>query len=593
MLAPIKPGTSKFFSKQLGAVLRRTFWFALTLAASCVFFALLPQQEVSLTGEDVSANWTSILPPLVAILVALFYRSLVTALTAAFLTGSLLVFGLGPATLPRAVDEFVIGNLQAQFNIYIFGFLFVLVGLVHVITRNGGIQGAIQQLERLVRGPRSAKLTVGLAGLAVFFDDYSNTVVVGTTMRPLTDRWRISREKLAYLVDSTTAPVAGLAVISTWIAYEVSLFQGVTENLGLEMGGYDLFLTIIPLRFYCLATLAMVFLTSILNRDFGPMLKAERRAAQTGKLTAPGSRTLVADDPPMVSRVGREAHWIQAVLPLAVVIFGTFGGIIFYGYLILKGSGEEFSFFSPTDIRRAFGAVSATYQTGGVMKVLFLAAVAGSLTAITMSVLGRLLTIGQTLGCYLKTLRFLATAIFILVMAWSMKSICADALHTDHYLVSIVGDQIPVGLVPMVAFLLAAGMSFALGTSWGTMGILIPILLPFAHTVASAHGAGPIIFLLTSSAILDGAIFGDHCSPISDTTVLSSLSTGCDHVDHVHTQLVYALTAMVGATLLGYLMTGFGSSTLVFYLGTPASLFAFLWLVGRTPTRNATDGIKG
>lgn len=584
MLALIKPGTSTFFPEPLGAVLQRTLWFALTLAASCIFFALLPQQEVNLAGQDVSANWTSILPPLVAILVALFYRSLVAALSAAFLTGSVLVFGLSPGTLPRAVSEFVVGNLQAQFNIYIFGFLFVLVGLVHVITRNGGIQGAIHQLERLVRGPRSAKLTVGLAGLAVFFDDYSNTVVVGSTMRPLTDRWRISREKLAYLVDSTTAPVAGLAVISTWIAYEVSLFQGVTETLGLEIGGYDLFLTILPLRFYCLATLAMVFFTSALNRDFGPMLKAERRAARTGELTAPGSRPLVADDPAEIARTGPDAHWIQAVLPLAVVILGAFGGIVFYGTLILQDSGEAFSIFAPSDIRRAFGAVSGAYQTGGVMKVLFLAAVAGSLTAIAMSVMRKLLTLGQALGCYLKTLRFLATAIFILVMAWSMKSICADALHTDHFLVSVVGDQIPVGLVPMVAFLMAAGMSFALGTSWGTMGILIPILLPFAHTVAGAHGAGPIIFLLTSAAILDGSIFGDHCSPISDTTVLSSLSTGCDHLDHVNTQIVYALTAMTGAALFGYLASGFGAPPLIFYLGYPAALGLFLWLAGRKPT---------
>ncbi len=587
-MAPIKSGTSKIFSKPFGPVVGRTLWFVLTLAASCLFFALLPQQEVNLIGQDVSTNWTSILPPLVAILVALFYRSLVAALSAAFVTGSVLVFGFGPFTLPRAVSEFVVGNLQAQFSIYIFGFLFMLVGLVHVITLNGGIQGAILQLERLVRGPRSAKLTVGLAGLAVFFDDYSNTVVVGSTMRPLTDRWRISREKLAYLVDSTTAPVAGLAVISTWIAYEVSLFQGVTENLGLDLGGYELFLTILPLRFYCLATLGMVFLTSALNRDFGPMLRAERRAAQTGELTAPGARPLVADDPAMSSQAGPTAHWIQAVLPLAVVILGTFGGIIAYGYLLLRDSGTSFSIFDPSDIRRAFGAVSGAYQTGGVMKVLFLAAVAGSLTAIFMSVARKLLTLREALGCYLKTLRFLATAIFILIMAWSMKSICADALHTDHYLVSVVGDQIPVGLVPLVAFLMAAGMSFALGTSWGTMGILIPILLPFAHTVADANGAGPIVFLLTSAAILDGAIFGDHCSPISDTTVLSSLSTGCDHLDHVNTQIVYALTAMAGAALLGYLATGFGFTPFVFYLGYPVATGLFLWVVGKTPSGDQT-----
>jgi Na+/H+ antiporter NhaC len=583
MVTSIGKGTDKRRKSPIIRILRRTFFFTLTLLATGGFFAHMPQRETAFAEAAVSTHWTSILPPLIAILVALFYRSLIAALTAAFLTGSILTFGLSIQTLPNAVNEFVIGNLQARFNLYIFGFLFVLVGLIHLIGRNGGILGAIRQVERLVRGPRSAKLAVSLAGIGVFFDDYSNTVVVGSTMRPLADRWKISREKLAYLVDSTTAPVAGLAIISTWIAFEVSLFQGVTEQLRLEFGGYDLFLAILPLRFYCLATLFFIFLTSVMNRDFGPMLRAERRAATTGELMARGSRPLVTQNPTVDLESRQTAHWIHAVLPLAVVILGAFGGIIFYGYLLLRDTAVAFSVFSSTDLRRAFGAVSAAYETGGVMKVLFLAAVAGSVVAILLSIGRRLLTWKEALGCYVKTLRFLGMAVFILVMAWSMKSICGDALNTDLYLLSIVGDQIPAGLVPMVTFLLAAGMSFALGTSWGTMGILIPILLPFAHAISTAENTGSVIFLLTAAAILDGAIFGDHCSPISDTTVLSSLSTGCDHLDHVNTQLVYALTTMVGAATLGYLATGFGAVSGVFYLGFPLVSVIFLRLVGRDP----------
>jgi Na+/H+ antiporter NhaC len=583
MVTPIVASTENKPKDSSSRALRRTVFFTLTLLATSGFFALFPQGETAFAETGVPTHWTAILPPVIAILVALFYRSLIAALTAAFLTGSVLAFGFSIHTLPSAVNEFVIGNLQARFNIYIFGFLFVLVGLIHVIGRNGGILGAIKQIERLVRGPRSAKLAVGLAGIVVFFDDYSNTVVVGTTMRPLADRWKISREKLAYLVDSTTAPVAGLAIISTWIAFEVSLFQGVAEQLGLDFGGYDLFLTILPLRFYCLATLVFVVLTSAMNRDFGPMLRAERRSATTGELTAIGSRPLVAQNSTVDLGNRQPAHWINAVLPLAVVIVGAFGGIIFYGYLLLPDTGVAFSVFSSTDLRRAFGAVSAAYETGGVMKVLFLAAVAGSLVAILLSIGRGLLTWKEALGCYVKTLRFLGMAIFILVMAWSMKSICGVALNTDLYLLSIVGDQIPSALVPLVTFLLAAGMSFALGTSWGTMGILIPILLPFAHAISAAEDSGPVIFLLTAAAILDGAIFGDHCSPISDTTVLSSLSTGCDHIDHVNTQLVYALITMVGAASLGYLAVGFGAVSAVFYLGFPLISVVFLLLVGRSP----------
>lgn len=376
-----------------------------------------------------------------------------------------------------------------------------------------------------------------------------------------------------------------MAIISTWIAFEVSLFQGVTERLELDFGGYDLFLNILPLRFYCLATLAFVFLTSAMNRDFGPMLRAERRAAKTGKLVAQGSYPLVAPDPAGNLENQQAAHWIYAVLPLAVVILGTFGGIVFYGYLLLRDTGRAFSVFSPTDLRQAFGAVSAAYETGGVMKVLFLAAMAGSFVAIVLSIARRVLTWKEAFGCYFKTLRFLAMAIFILVMAWSMKSICGDALNTDVFLLSVVGDRIPATLVPLTTFLLAAGMSFALGTSWGTMGILIPVLLPFAHAVGESAGSGSVIFLLSAAAILDGAIFGDHCSPISDTTVLSSLSTTCDHVDHVNTQLVYSLAVVAGAATFGYLAYGFQLPYAVFLLGFPTAAVLFLRLFGRNPTR--------
>lgn len=231
-----------------------------------------------------------------AITVAVYFRTLVWALSSAFILGSVLAFYPHFMTaIPRGIKEFIWINFTGQFNLYIFLFLFALVGMIHVVYRNGGIHGLVTIFSRVAKGPRSAKIATMMAGLAIFFDDYSNTVVVGSTMRELCDKWRISREKLAYIVDSTAAPVAGLALLSTWIAFEVWLFEAVGSDLALEEGGYLIFVTIIPFRFYCWGTLMMVFLTSATGRDFGPMRKAEIHAALEGKLITDNARLLVPE----------------------------------------------------------------------------------------------------------------------------------------------------------------------------------------------------------------------------------------------------------------------------------------------------------
>jgi Na+/H+ antiporter NhaC len=552
---------------------RRLITFVLTLVSVCYLLSVIPPAESSVVTEKSTGVWTSVLPPIIAILIALFFRSLVAALSSAFLVGSFLAFGPEPwVALPQAAEQFVWANLKGRFNIYIFGFLFTLIGTIHVINRNGGIHSAIRKLEKIVRGRRSAKLAIFLSGLAVFFDDYSNTVVVGSTMRSLSDRWRISREKLAYIVDSTTAPIAGLAIISTWIAFEVSLFQGVNKSLQIDIGGYELFFSILHLRFYCIGTILFVFLILITNRDFGPMLKAETRTAKTGKPMGDNAKPLVNEHKEDWKPIkGYPNRWYNSVIPLATIIIGAFGGIIFYGRSLMLEAGTPFSLFSSGDLRSSFEAVSNTYETGGVMKVLFLAALGGALVAIILTISQRILSLKETIACYFRTLPFLYMAIFILVTAWSMKSICADTLHTDTYLLSIIGNGIPLQILPLLTFLIASVMAFAMGTSWATMGILIPILLPLAYNLGAWRvGEDHLYFLLVAAAVLDGAIFGDHCSPISDTTVLSSLSTGCDHIDHVTTQLTYAVTTMVLVSLLGYVAVA---------VGMPAILFPFVFLL--------------
>lgn len=561
---------------------KRLLGFFITVGIACLLFFLLPQRTFE--GQDLNGQWYSVLPPLVAVACALFFRNLVVALSTAFLTGAFLTYGWNPITaLPKAFNTFILQNLIDGFNISIFVFLFALVGMIHVTHRSGGIHGLAGKLVVVARGRRSTKLATLFAGMVIFFDDYSNTVVVGSTMRKLTDRWRISREKLAYLVDSTTAPIAGLAMLSTWIAFEVFLFSQVAQSLGLKEGGYVIFLQSVPFRFYCWGTLIFLVLTSVSGRDFGPMHTAEKRAYDTGKVLRDGAQLIISEKNENLEPEPGQRHLARnAALPIIWVIVSIFAGILLIGRHRMLGEDLSFSFGSFTHWREAFGyATNPAHGEAGSMLVLALAALTGGFWAIVLASVSRVITPVTALKAYGQAVPTLGMAAFILIMAWSMKEICTTGLHTDEYLISLLGDRLPVWMLPLLTFSIASGMAFATGTSFGTMGILIPVLLPLAYSLGAYDGESNVLFWLTSAAILDGAIFGDHCSPISDTTVLSSIASGCDHLDHVGTQVVYALTVMILAALFGYLSVGMGLPLWFFFLLFPLVTVLILWVVGK------------
>ncbi len=552
--------------------------------AVCLFFWLLPTDSAVVPEDRTVGHWTSILPPIFAVIVALHFRTLVWALSSAFVLGTFLAHAPDYlSALPLGIKNFIWVNFTQQFNLYIFAFLFSLVGLIHVAYRCGGIHGLVAKINRVAKGPRSTKLATSLAGLAIFFDDYSNTVVVGSTMRALSDKWKISREKLAYLVDSTTAPIAGVALLSTWIAFEVFFFNQVSEQLGLEEGGYAMFVRILPYRFYCWGTLFFVFLTSALGRDFGPMYKAEERAALEGKLIADGARLLTREKGGAFEPVqGKPQRWFNAIVPLIIVIGGTLGGILFLGRAKVLADGTGFSLAHLSDWRAAFGMVTDPSRTpGGAMKILFLASFTGGLVVVVMAVSQKILTVKEAGKAYMRALPTLWMAFFILIMAWGMSKICTDGVHTDTYLISLLGGRIELLFLPLFVFLVSSGMSFSTGTSFGTMAILIPVILPLAHALGAYGEEHRIIFWLTAAAIMDGAIFGDHCSPISDTTVLSSISAGCDHIDHVSTQIAYSLTTMVIAGSIGYLATASGMPVWIYFLLFPTLTIGLLMTIGK------------
>ncbi len=514
-------------------------------------------------SRPLAPGWFSLLPPLVAILLALIFKEVITALLAGIWLGALVVAGYNPLTATwRLIDEYVVPALGdtdgGHTQIVVFSLM--LGGMVGIISRNGGTRGIVRAVSPLARSPRRGKVATALAGLAIFFDDYANTLVVGNTMRPVTDRLRISREKLAYLVDSTAAPVAALVPVSTWVGYEVSLIGGGLEAAAPEsstaadaafLGGlspYTVFIETIPFLFYPLLALAFVFLTSLMNRDFGAMARAEERAASGGGLLRPGSKPAAEISESFVEpKRGAPERWWNAALPVAAVVLVVLGGLYATGR---SAVGPEAS------LRDVFGAADP-------FMTLLWGSLSGCVVAAVLSLSQRVLDMRECVDAWLGGVKAMMIAMVILTLAWSLGAVTQD-VGTASYLSQLLGGNLPLFLLPALVFVTSGAMAFATGTSWTTMAILIPLVIPLTVSLAGgtgfADGSLYGILLATTSSVLAGAIWGDHCSPISDTTVLSSTAAACDHVDHVRTQLPYAMLVGVVGLVLGSLGTALGLS---------------------------------
>jgi Na+/H+ antiporter NhaC len=529
-------------------------------------------------------GWFSILPPLLAIALALITHEVVVSLFAGIWLGAFFVVGLNPlaATL-RAIDTFIAPALGDPDHAAIVIFSVMLGGMVGLMGRSGGTHGIVEAVKPLATTRRRGQLATYLAGLFIFFDDYANTLIVGNTLRPITDRLRISREKLSYLVDSTAAPVAAIVFVSTWAGYEISL---IADGLGaaaanvaasdpalaLALEGaspFTVFLHSIPYLFYPILALCMVFLIAWTQRDFGPMLHAERRSATGGGLYRPGAMLMVDTSAETMQPKEDEPHrWYNAAIPVVSVVLVVLLGLYVDGRMSLDGPG------SLTEVLGAANAFNA----------LLWGSLAGVLVAFILVTAQRILKMQEAIEAWAGGLRAMVLAIVILVLAWSLGA-ATQAIGTAHYVSHILETAgFPMHLLPVSVFAAAAVISFATGTSWATMAILLPLVIPLAVNLGGGIGfTGEVhytVLLGTISSVLAGAIFGDHCSPISDTTVLSSMASASDHVDHVRTQLPYALLVAVVGMLVGDIPTAYGMPWLISYPAGIVLLFLVLRFFG-------------
>ena len=502
-------------------------------------------------------GWISILPPLIAIGVALITKNVIPALFLGLWFGAFAAHGFSFAGmgwgLLNAFQVYVLEAITNPDHAAIILFTFMIGGMVGIVSKSGGMQGVVNKIIPFARTPERGQAATGVLGLVIFFDDYANVLVVGNTMRQVTDKLRVSREKLAYIVDSTAAPVACVAFVTTWIGFEVGqIATGMQLMDGYNEAAYTVFLKSIPYSFYPILAMFFVFLVSLSGRDFGPMYHAGIRARTKGQVLSPTARVdeSAGGARDLVPKEGQPQRAVNAMIPISVLISGVLVGL----YVTGEGNG----------LREIIGSADS-------YKALMWASLLGAFTAAALSIGQRILTIAETVDAWYAGLKAMMIAMIILVLAWALSAV-TEVLNTAGYLVSVLGDTLHPGFVPALVFILSAATAFATGSSWGTMGILMPLVLPLTWAVMQASNmATPEnygIIYSTVACVLAGSVWGDHCSPISDTTILSSMASGSDHIDHVRTQLPYALLVGSVGMVIGTIPTGFG---LPWWLALPIS----------------------
>lgn len=508
--------------------------------------------------EFVNTFW-SLVPAIVAILLALITKEVYSSLFIGIVAGGLLYSSFNiTAAMEHVFVDGMIGQLSDSWNVGILVFLVVLGSMVMLMNRAGGSAAFGKWAATHVKTKAGAQVATIVLGMLIFIDDYFNCLTVGSVMRPLTDKQNISREKLAYLIDATAAPVCIIAPISSWAAAVTGFVDGAN--------GLSLFIRAIPYNFYALLTLVMMFAITFMNFDYGAMAKAEQKHLQereNKKKKAAASLTGSEDQPhPPVSAKG---HVIHLVLPIAALIICCVIGMIYTGGFF---SGESFiDAFSNSDasVGLVYGSVVAL-----VITIVFFIAT-------------KVLSFNECMNAIPEGFKSMVPAILVLTFAWTLKSM-TDSLGAAEYVGGIVANVADnhafMSLIPALVFLVGIFLAFATGTSWGTFGILIPIVVNvFGGDVNNE------LMIISISACMAGAVCGDHCSPISDTTIMASAGAQCDHIRHVSTQLPYAFT-VAAVSVVSYIISGFVRNWAICLLIGIALMLGTLFVFKKTLSKN-------
>lgn len=519
--------------------------------------------------------WMSILPPLIAIAIALLFKEVFVALFIGILSGTTIIHFYQEGNFLVAIfkgilsvfDTYLIKALADTGHVSIIVFTMTIGGMVQLISKNGGMKGVVLKLSKYAKTARSGQLITWLMGICIFFDDYANTLVVGNTLRPITDKLRISREKLAYLVDSTAAPVAAVAFVTTWIGAELSYIQDGISTIGLEESPYTVFFNSLSYSFYPFLALIFMLMLILKQRDFGPMYQIEK----TARKVLPKNEIKVEN---YEEEIKPKAY--NAVIPVLVLVVGMIIGLLVTGWSENIWNNDKLSFSQ---------RLSAIIGNADSYVALLWSSLLSLITALILTVLHKQIKLKDAIDAVVDGYKLMLTAIMILSLAWCIALITED-LHTAEFISdSLLKLSFSPYLIPALTFILAAFVSFSTGSSWGTMAILYPLLLPTSWLLTTEAGLETTttmnIFYNVVSSVMAGSVFGDHCSPISDTTILSSLSSSCNHISHVRTQLPYALTVGIVAILIGTLPAALGVPSWILFFVSIAVLYVIIHFFGK------------
>ena len=550
---------------------KKIFGLTMMIFMLSTTFVFASEFELTVSNAEEFGIFT-LIPPIVAILLAFITKNVVISLFIGVLSGGFIlnltgfnVFG----ALTQAFLDFInraLNSLSDPWNAGIVMQVLVIGGVINLVAKMGGAKAIAEALAKKAKTAKSAQLITWFLGICVFFDDYANSLIVGPIMRPVADKMKISRERLAFIIDATAAPIAGLAIISTWIGLEVSLISEGFQSIGVEASGFGVFLQTIPYRFYNILILAFIVITIITLREFGPMRKAEISARKLKDLTNEEVAVTSSHMDELEPKEGVKLSIWNAIVPIGALIISAIVAFYYSGYSSIMAGDDIAIKAIVTNSPLSFKAILEVFAASDASIALLQSALFSTVVAIVMAVWKKIFTISEAIEVWIDGMKGLIITGVILILAWSLGSVIKE-LGAAEYLVEALNGAIPAFLLPSLIFILGAIISFSTGSAYGTMSILMPLAIPLAYKINPEMS----FVIVSTSAVLTGAIFGDHCSPISDTTILSSMGAGCSHIDHVKTQMWYALFVAAITILFGYIPAGFG---LPIYIVLPMSCVA-------------------
>ena len=552
-------------------IFKKIFGLTMMIFMLSTTFVFASEFELTVSNAEEFGIFT-LIPPIVAILLAFITKNVVISLFIGVLSGGFIlnltgfnVFG----ALTQAFLDFInraLNSLSDPWNAGIVMQVLVIGGVINLVAKMGGAKAIAEALAKKAKTAKSAQLITWFLGICVFFDDYANSLIVGPIMRPVADKMKISRERLAFIIDATAAPIAGLAIISTWIGLEVSLISEGFESIGVEASGFGVFLQTIPYRFYNILILAFIVITIITLREFGPMRKAEISARKLKDLTNEEIAVTSSHMDELEPKEGVKLSIWNAIVPIGALIISAIVAFYYSGYSSIMAGDDIAIKAIVTNSPLSFKAILEVFAASDASIALLQSAIFSTVVAIVMAVWKKIFTISEAIDVWIDGMKGLIITAVILILAWSLGSVIKE-LGAAEYLVEALNGAIPAFLLPSLIFILGAIISFSTGSAYGTMSILMPLAIPLAYKINPEMS----FVIVSTSAVLTGAIFGDHCSPISDTTILSSMGAGCSHIEHVKTQMWYALFVAAITILFGYIPAGFG---LPIYIVLPMSCVA-------------------